>query len=120
MEKILYLAHTQPDGTLPKAALEALCAAVDLSKALEGAALSVGLVGGEAQAAADAIAGCGAGGFFGVTGADFAVSRYASDAAQRRLWARQAHRLCWRRRPRAFAAHSPVWRSASRGASIRT
>ena len=81
MEKILYLAHTEPDGTLPKAALEALCAAADLSGALEGATLAVGLVGGEVQAGADTIAGCGAGGFFGVAGADFAVSRYASDAA---------------------------------------
>ena len=81
MEKILYLAHTQSDGSLPKAALEALTAAIDLSQNLSGSTLSVGLVGGDIQFSADAIAGCGASECFGVSGADFAVSRYSTDAA---------------------------------------
>ena len=81
METILYLAHTQPDGTLPKAALETLTAALDLAASLEGATLKIGLVGEEVQGAADAMAGCGATEFLGVSGADFAVSRYSSDAA---------------------------------------
>jgi electron transfer flavoprotein alpha subunit len=78
MEKILFLAHVEADGGLGKAALETLSAAVGLMPG--GASLTVGLVGGQVQGAADAIAGCGAGQFLGVTGADFAVSRYSSDA----------------------------------------
>lgn len=81
MEKILFLAHTQDDGSLPKAALEVLTAALDMAAKLGGAPLCVGLVGGDVQPAADTIAGCGAGAFFAVSGVDFATSRYASDAA---------------------------------------
>ncbi len=81
MEKILFLAHTQEDGSLPKAALEGLTAALDLGAKLGGAPLSVGLVGGDVQQAADTIAGCGAEAFVAVSGADFAVSRYVTDAA---------------------------------------
>ena len=79
MEKILYLAHTESDGTLGKAALEALNLAVELAQ--EDASLSVGLVGEQVQGAADAIAGCGAQKFLAVAGAQFGVSRYGSDAA---------------------------------------
>ena len=79
MEKILYLAHTESDGTLGKAALEALSAVVELTQG--DASLSVGLVGEEVQGAADAIAGCGAERFLGVAGAQFGASRYGSDAA---------------------------------------
>ena len=81
MEKILYLAHTQSDGALPKAALEALSAAIDVSQNLSESALSIGLVGGEIQTAADAVAGCGASECLGVSGAEFAASRYSTDAA---------------------------------------
>ncbi len=79
--KILYLTHTQPDGTLSKESLEVLGAAVEISKNVSGSTLSVALVGEQVQAAADSIAGCGAAGFTGVSGADFGVSRYSSDAA---------------------------------------
>jgi len=81
MEKILFLAHTQADGTLPSVARETLSAAVDLSRQLPGASLAVGLIGREVKPAVDAIAACGAARFLAVTGADFADSRYASDVA---------------------------------------
>ncbi len=81
MEKILFLAHTDTDGSVGKPVLEALTAALELAANLDGAELTVGLIGGEVQAAANAIAGCGAAAFLGVAGADFAVARYSSDAA---------------------------------------
>jgi len=79
MDKILLLAHTQDDGSLPKAAYESLNAAVTLAADLGGAALTVGLIGGDVQAAADSLAACGASHILSVTGEDFALSRYASD-----------------------------------------
>jgi len=81
METILFLAHTENDGTLGKPALEALDAALALKNALPGASLVVGLVGGEAQTAADSLASCGAARCLAVAGPEFAPSRYASDAA---------------------------------------
>lgn len=81
MEKILYLAHTQDDGTLSGAALEALAAAVEVSGKLAGASLTVGLIGKDVKPAADAIAGCGAAAFLAISGEQFGVSRYATDAA---------------------------------------
>jgi len=80
METILYLAHTEADGTLPKPALEALSAATKLAQDRAGSTLRVGIVGRDVQAAADAIAGCGAETFYGVYGEDFGTSRYSSDA----------------------------------------
>lgn len=81
MEKILFIAHTQPDGTLPNVALEALTAAARLLQQLDGASLTVGLVGQNIKPAADSIASCGATRFLSVVGAEFEVSRYSSDAA---------------------------------------
>ena len=81
METILLLANSEPDGSLAKPALEALGAAKTLSAGLPGAKLVVGLVGQTVQTAADNIATCGTMAFLGVTGADFAQSRYATDAA---------------------------------------
>jgi len=81
MEKILCIAHTQTDGTVPSVALEALGAAVRLMKQLDGATLSVGLIGQNVKTAADSVATCGATRFLSVAGAEFEVSRYASDAA---------------------------------------
>jgi electron transfer flavoprotein alpha subunit len=74
--KVLFLAHTENDGGLCKAACEALGAAKGL-----GGELVVGLYGAEVQKAADQIAGCGAAKFYGVAGADFAAARYGSDAS---------------------------------------
>jgi electron transfer flavoprotein alpha subunit len=81
MEKILFLTHTDSAGALPKAALEVLGGAARLAKDLGGAPLTVGLVGGDLQAAADSIAGCGAESFLAVSGDAFTASRYATDAA---------------------------------------
>lgn len=81
METILLLAHTEPDGSLAKPALETLGAAKNLSAALPGSKLFVGLVGENVQPAASQIAACSAAKFLAVTGADFAQSRYATDAA---------------------------------------
>jgi len=90
MEKILFLAHTQVDGSLPNVAREALSAAVNLLRQVEGASLTVGLIGQEVKSAADAVAVCGAQRFLAVTGEEFAVSRYASDAAAMEALARKA------------------------------
>jgi len=80
MDTILLLAHVDADGSLAKPAREALTAARSLRAALAGSTLCVGLVGAAVQAAADAIADCGADRFVGVAGEAFAPSRYATDA----------------------------------------
>lgn len=79
MDKILLLAHTLDDGTLPKGAYESINAALKLAADLGGAALTVGLLGGDVQSAADSIAACGAANMLAVSGEDFATSRYSSD-----------------------------------------
>jgi electron transfer flavoprotein alpha subunit len=79
METILFLAHTETDGSLGKAALESLSAAKTLVSALTGSKLVAGLVGAEVQSAANQIASSGAVRFLGVAGADFAQARYSSD-----------------------------------------
>ena len=81
METIVFLAHTEPDGSLGKAALEALGAAKSLNAGLPGSNFVVGIVGENIQAAANVVAACGASKFLGVAGADYAQPRYASDAA---------------------------------------
>jgi len=75
MAPILLLAHTEPDGTLAKPALEALSAALAL-----GGELTVGLLGGDVRAAANQIAGAGVKRFLGVAGEPFSQPRYATDA----------------------------------------
>ncbi len=79
MDKILFLAHTEADGTLPKAAYEALTAAKNLARDLEGATLAAGLIGADVASAADTLSGIEQ--VLGVSGAEFAVSRYVSDVA---------------------------------------
>ena len=79
MDKILLLAHTEDDGSLPKAAYESLNAALKLAADLGGADVTIGLIGGNVQSAADSLASCGATGIFAVSGEDFAASRYSSD-----------------------------------------
>ena len=90
MESILFLAHTEADGTLGRAALEALAAAKNLTAGLTGSTLVAGLVGGDVQPAANQIAGCGATRFFGVFGPDFAASRYSTDIVAAEALARAA------------------------------
>jgi electron transfer flavoprotein alpha subunit len=79
MDKILFLAHTEADGTLPKAAYEALTAASRLARDLKGATLAAGLIGADVAVAAGTLNGIER--VLGVSGAEFAVSRYASDVA---------------------------------------
>ena len=79
MDTILLLAHTEADGTLPKAAYEALTAAKNLARDLKGATLAAGLIGADVAAAAGTLTGIER--VLGVSGAEFAVSRYASDVA---------------------------------------
>lgn len=81
METILYLAHTEDDGSLSRVALETLTGAVGLHAQLSGARFVAGFVGGDVSAAVAAASGCGAAAFYAVSGPDFAMSRYASDAA---------------------------------------
>ncbi len=81
MQTILFLAHTETDGSLAKPALEALGTAKSLAAALTGSPLLVGIIGEKVEAAAGQIATCGAARFLGVSGLDFAQSRYATDAA---------------------------------------
>jgi electron transfer flavoprotein alpha subunit len=77
---IFVLAHTEPDGALAKPALEALGVASSLAAAT-GSAFSVGLVGGEVNAAATQIGTCGASRILGVSGTEFTQPRYSTDAA---------------------------------------
>jgi electron transfer flavoprotein alpha subunit len=80
MKNVLFLAHTEADGTLARPALESLGAAANVAAGL-GASLVAGLMGENVNAAAQQIGGCGAVKFLGATGPDFAQSRYGSDAA---------------------------------------
>jgi electron transfer flavoprotein alpha subunit len=90
METILLIANSEPDGSLAKPALEALGAAQTVGAGLPGSKLVVGLVGQTVQTAADSIATCGATAFLGVVGADFAPSRYATDATAAEALAKAA------------------------------
>ena len=79
-QNILFLAHVDESGTaLPKVAYEVLGAAVELAAAVQGT-LTVGIFGQNVQDAADSVASTGAR-ILGVSGAEFAYPRYASDAA---------------------------------------
>ena len=116
METVLLLAHTEPDGSLAKPALEALAAAKGL-----GGELTVGLAGGETQAAANQIAGCGAARFLAVTGEAFAEPRYSTDAAAAEALCRAAGAPIVMRLPlRAGRGPFPEWRTAWAAAWIRT
>ena len=80
---ILFLAHIDESGKgLPKAAYEALGAALNLAHD-SGASLTIGLIGGETQEvqnAADSLASSAAAKILAVAGPDFASPRFASDA----------------------------------------
>lgn len=78
METVLYLAHIQHDGTLPRVALETLTAAGEISKNLS-TSFVIGLVGGDLKKAEAQVRGSGASKMFGVQGEEFSHSRYSSD-----------------------------------------
>ncbi|HLJ49585.1 MAG TPA: hypothetical protein VKU01_26410 [Bryobacteraceae bacterium] len=71
-ETILFLAHTEADGTLSKATREALACAHAL-----GGDLVLGMVGAKVAPAID----CHAVRYLAVCGEDFAAARYSTDAA---------------------------------------
>jgi len=108
VEKILFLAHTQADGTLANSALEALGAALAL-----GGELTVGLVGAAVQAAAGQIGGCGAARWLAVEGEPFGHPRYATDASAAEAIARAAGADL------VLAAHTSRWARALPGVAVR-
>src|ERR1017187_3881790 len=108
MEKILFLTHTEPDGTLSKTVLETLPAAQAL-----GGDLIVGLVGGITQPAADQLAGCGATRFLAVEDEAFAQSRYSTDAAAAEALCRAAEATL------ILAPHTSRWARALPGVAGR-
>jgi electron transfer flavoprotein alpha subunit len=81
METILFLSHTEDDGSLSRAALETLTGVVELHGQMAGSRFVAGFIGGDVSAAIVEASGCGAGKFYAVSGPDFAMSRYASDTA---------------------------------------
>lgn len=81
MERILFLANTEPDGTLAPPSRQVLRAAVEARQALAGSTLTVGLFGTETAAAAGKLGGCGVDKVLSATESELGVSRYASDAA---------------------------------------
>lgn len=91
METILVLVNTEADGSLAKSAREALHAAKLLSDALPGSTFAMGLIGENVQAGADSIAAGPVTSYFGVAGAEFGQSRYASDAAAAEAICKAAH-----------------------------
>ncbi len=74
MDHVLLLTHSEPDGSVPKAALEALSAA----KAL-GAPVTAAVFGGSVNAAS--LAGAGVAKVLTASGPAFGEPRYATDAA---------------------------------------
>jgi electron transfer flavoprotein alpha subunit len=80
METILYLAHTDAEGALSKASLEALSAAKALAQELSSTFVA-GVVAENPAPAINSIADCGATKFVAVAGEEFGQPRYASDAA---------------------------------------
>jgi electron transfer flavoprotein alpha subunit len=103
MSSLLFLAHTEPDGSLSKPHVEALHAAHRLATDLTATPLVVGLVGGSVEPAAQTIAGCAATRYLAVAGPDFAQGRYASDAAALEAIARAAQPTL------VVAAATPRW-----------
>ena len=79
-ESILVLTHADESGlALSKGSLEAVTAGLEMARRL-AASLTIGVVAGDAQAAANALASTGAR-LLGVSGEAFSQARYASDAA---------------------------------------
>ena len=79
-QKILFLAHVDESGrALPKVAYECLGAVLALAGRASGS-VTIGIVGGDIQNAANTIATAGFQ-IIGVSGAEFTNPRYATDAA---------------------------------------
>lgn len=80
MERILFLAHTESDGSLHKSASETLAAVIEVASGL-GCPFDVAVFGENAATAIDAFGGCGAAAFYTITGGDFSTPRYGTDVA---------------------------------------
>ena len=80
-ERILFLSPTDENGILPRHALEALGAAVEMAAKIPGSTLTVGLWGKQTEGAAASLAGCGAQTCFAVSGDAFGDARYSTDTA---------------------------------------
>lgn len=89
MDTVLFLAHTEADGSLGRGPLEALAQAQSVAEGL-GAPLVAGVFGAGARAAARLLGGCRASRFLAAEGAAFAQPRYASDAAAAEAMVRAA------------------------------
>jgi electron transfer flavoprotein alpha subunit len=89
METILFLSHTEQDGTLSRASLEALTAARAFAAGTKGQ-LIAGVFGQRTDPAAAQLSGSGAARALAVTSADLAAARYGSDAAAAEALARAA------------------------------
>ena len=105
---VLFLGHTEADGSLSRITLEALAAAKTVS-----GDFVIGLVGLDAQRAAESIAGCGASRFLAVTGEAFGASRYATDAAAAEAICRAAGAAI------VIAPHTSRWARALPGVAQR-
>ncbi len=81
METILVLLTTETDGSLGKAAYEAVGAAKAVLDQSTGSSLVIGLIGEKVQPAADSLANCGATRFLAVSGSEYSQPRYGTDAA---------------------------------------
>ncbi len=112
MESILFLAHTEPDGTLAKHTLEVLTAAAALAKSTSST-LVAGIVGADVTVAAKQIGGCGASRVLAVAGAEFGQSRYATDAPAAEAIARASGATI------VVAAGTPRWSRALPGLAVR-
>ncbi|MBO4287153.1 MAG: electron transfer flavoprotein subunit alpha [Kiritimatiellae bacterium] len=73
---LIVLLHTQPDGSLPKAAFEAVTAAKQLTTPF-----SIGILGANAKAACDQLANAGATAYYAAEGDALARPRYATYVA---------------------------------------
>jgi len=89
METILFVTHTEADGRVPRAALEALAAARELALARK-AELVVGVFGAVTANASAQVAGASAARWLAITSPDLSEARYASDAAAVEALARAA------------------------------
>lgn len=88
MENLLFLTHTESDGSLSRISLESLNAAICLRDEFEGSRLSIGLIGENVEPAAGTLGNCGAAAIYTVQDAELGVSRYATDTAALEVVAR--------------------------------
>lgn len=80
MEKVLYLAHTEENGLLPRVALEALTAAKKLSEDLKSE-LVLGIFGESTEHAVNVVSGLSSSKLLTVNSPDLKTAHYATDAS---------------------------------------